>query len=197
MKKIGYILITAGFLAGALTAVTDITTVNWVYFLPALAAGFAGVIMVRLFDYRHKSSGKKLTGHLSDIETSLTKIVKNINRLNSEKDTPDTCRVRTKIDELLTEDLTAFIDARNAICRVYGLGEYADVMSYFASAERAVNRAWSASTDGYTNEVRSSLQKACDHFTTVLEKVNSLKTTLVTTGNQSTLQGRKCPPGKT
>jgi hypothetical protein len=68
-----------------------------------------------------------------------------------------------------------FVDARTAIGHVYGLQEYADVMSYFASAERALNRAWSASTDGYVNEVNSSLQKAKEHFCTVLEKINQFK----------------------
>ena len=175
MKKIGYLLITIGFLAGSLTAVTDKVMVNWNYFLPALAVGIIGIVMVRLFDHRHCRSEERLTGHLSDIENSLLGIVNNITALCAVEDMVDPYPVHKKIDELFNEDIITFVDARTAIGSVYGLQQYADIMSYFASAERALNRAWSASTDGYINEVKNSLQKAKDHFSIVLEKVNQLK----------------------
>jgi hypothetical protein len=174
MKKIGYLFITIGFLSGALIAVTDKELVNWMYFIPALAIGIAGIVMVRIHDRRHHFSEDKLTGHLADIETSMSSIVKNINSLCDEESV-DVYHVHNKIDDLFTEDMIAFVDAREAIAQVYGLQHYADMMSYFASAERAINRAWSASTDGYLNEVNSSLQKAKEHFSVVLEKINTLK----------------------
>ena len=37
-------------------------------------------------------------------------------------------------------------------------------MTQFASAERFVNRAWSAAADGYTTEAADSLQRAQDHL---------------------------------
>ena len=36
---------------------------------------------------------------------------------------------------------------------VFGMQNYADVMSNFAAGERYINRVWSASTDGYVDEV--------------------------------------------
>lgn len=175
MKKLGYLLITVSFLAGSLTAVMDKELVNWMHFVPALVIGFAGVIMVAIYDRRHNSSQEKLTGHLTSIETSLSAIVKNIASLCAEGQSLDTRQVHKRIDALFAEDITSFVGAREAIAHVYGLQEYADVMSYFASAERAINRAWSASTDGYADEVRTSLQKANDYFNVVLEKINNLK----------------------
>ena len=47
---------------------------------------------------------------------------------------------------------------------VFGLQNYADVMSNFAAGERYINRVWSASTDGYEDEVRHYLQRARDQF---------------------------------
>lgn len=179
MKKIGYLLITIGFLAGSLTAVTDKVMVNWNYFLLALAVGIIGIVMVRLFDRRHYRSEERLTGHLSDIKNSLSGIVNNITALCDAEDMDDPYQVHKKIDELFNEDIITFVDARTAIGSVYGLQQYADIMSYFASAERALNRAWSASTDGYINEVKNSLQKAKKHFSIVLEKVNQLKQQVV------------------
>ena len=47
---------------------------------------------------------------------------------------------------------------------VFGLQNYADVMSAFAAGERYINRVWSASTDGYIDEVRSYLDRATQQF---------------------------------
>jgi hypothetical protein len=47
---------------------------------------------------------------------------------------------------------------------VFGLQSYADVMSAFAAEERYINRVWSASTDGYVDEVRNYLNRATEQF---------------------------------
>ena len=47
---------------------------------------------------------------------------------------------------------------------VFGMQNYADVMSHFAAGERYINRVWSASTDGYVDEVRTYLERARDQF---------------------------------
>jgi hypothetical protein len=185
MKKLGYLLIAIGFLVGSLAAITNTEVitgtetvtdnVDWNFFLPAIIVGIIGIVIVRVHDHRHSRSEEKLTGHLSDIENSLAAIVKNVTTMCDNPDAIDTYQVHKKIDEIFRADLMNFVDARTAISHVYGMQEYADVMSYFASAERAINRAWSASTDGYVNEVKISLQKAKDHFSTVQEKMNYLK----------------------
>ncbi len=41
-----------------------------------------------------------------------------------------------------------------------GMQRYADIMSPFANGERLLNRAWSASADGYVDEVRSCIAGA-------------------------------------
>jgi hypothetical protein len=48
---------------------------------------------------------------------------------------------------------------------VFGIQNYADVMSNFAAGERYINRVWSASTDGYVDEVHKYLERARAQFT--------------------------------
>jgi hypothetical protein len=47
---------------------------------------------------------------------------------------------------------------------IFGLQGYADIMSAFAAGERYINRVWSASTDGYVDEVLSYLDRATRQF---------------------------------
>jgi len=49
------------------------------------------------------------------------------------------------------------------------------VMSCFAAGERYLNRVWSASADGYIDEVNDYLDKAKEQFTESLEKIRQLK----------------------
>ena len=71
---------------------------------------------------------------------------------------------RFEIDRLLREDLNNFANARESMKHIFGLRNYADVMSAFAAGERYIKRVWSASTDGYVDEVRSYLECATQQF---------------------------------
>jgi len=113
--------------------------------------------------------------NMQDIETSLQSIVENITRLNAEKTSINPYDVRHRIDECFPEAITSFVDAREGIAEIYGLQAYADVMSYFAAGERYLNRVWSASADGYINEVNAYLDKAQVQFTEALDKIRKLK----------------------
>jgi len=83
MKKLGYIIITIGFLAGALVAVLDESSVQWGHFSGALILGIVGVILVHLHEKKSSRSETKVSANLQDIQTSLTHIVENIIQLNA------------------------------------------------------------------------------------------------------------------
>jgi hypothetical protein len=83
--------------------------------------------------------------------------------------------MRQRIDELFAEDLATFVEARESLSHIHGLQVYADVMSHFASAERYLNRAWSASADGYLDEVTAYLDRAQVQFVDALNKVRHLR----------------------
>ena len=175
MKKIGYLLITIGFLGGSLVAVLNTTEMQWNLFAIAFIVGVAGVVIVRTGHKQSSQHERKLASNMQSIETSLKRIVDNMTTLNTQKESIDTYDVRHRIDELFGQDLTEFVQARESIEGVYGLQAYADVMSYFASGERYLNRVWSASADGYIDEVNEYIEKAQVQFRDALEKVNKLK----------------------
>jgi len=177
MRKIGYLMITVGFLAGAVAATVDKENVLWGYFVPSLAVGVAGVAMARLGRRRESRVEGKLASDSQSIEASLKRVVENITRLNAEKSSINAYDVRHRIDELFPEDLTVFVEARESIAHSHGLAAYADVMSSFAAGERYLNRVWSASADGYVDEVNAYLDKAQAQFVESLDKIRRLNLT--------------------
>ncbi len=99
------------------------------------------------------------------------------NRSGLSRDRTESSQVwRIRIDELFLEDFAMFVDARESIAHRYGLSAYTDVMSCFAAGERYLNRVWSASADGYIDEVNAYLDRALEQFTDSHQKVRQLKT---------------------
>ena len=174
MKKLGYLMIVAGFLAGALAAVVDEEGIRWPQFAVALAVGAAGIALVRIGHKQISRSEGKLASDMQTIEASLSRIVQNMKQLNAQKLSVNTYDMHDRIDELFAEDLTTFVEARQSIAHVHGLTAYADVMSCFAAGERYLNRVWSASVDGYIDEVNSYLDKASEQFVESLQKIRAL-----------------------
>ena len=177
-KKLGYLMITLGFLAGALTAVVDKEQIRWDHFALAFILGAAGVAFVRISDRRESRQEGKLTSNMQSVEASLDRIVKNMTGLNAEKASINTYDVRHRIDELFTDDLNMFVEARQSIAHTHSLSDYADVMTSFAAGERYLNRVWSASVDGYIDEVNTYLDKTQEQFVETSHKVRQLKANL-------------------
>ena len=123
------------------------------------------------------TSEEKLNENIRSVETALEKIVENITQLNSQKQSINTYDVRHRIDELFIEELDIFVEARQSIAHIYGLSAYGDVMSSFAAGERYLNRVWSASADGYIDEVNAYIEKAREQFAESLDKIHQLKLT--------------------
>ena len=71
--------------------------------------------------------------------------------------------------------LVIFVDNRESIGHAFGLQAYADVMTQFATGERYLNRCWSASTDGYADEVSTFLTRSHEHFAEALRKLQDLR----------------------
>jgi RNase adaptor protein for sRNA GlmZ degradation len=175
MTKIGYLLITAAFLAGALVIVVEAATVNWALFIPILITGFVGVAMVRVGMRQQSQAAETIITNIQAIHRSLESVVKKVTQLNLEKSNIDTYDMRHRLDELLVEDLDDFVEARESIGHKYGLQHYADVMSHFAAGERYLNRVWSASADGYVDEVNAYMVKAEEQFSEAFDQLKKLE----------------------
>jgi hypothetical protein len=163
-KQIGYTMVGLSFLGGAFITSLDTSEVNWHIFLPTLVFGVLGVIIVNKALKREAHSEGVLTINLSNIESSINRIVNNLVTLNSNKDSIPPYEIRFEIDKTFREDLNLFADSRRSLGHRYGLQPYAEVMSSFAAGERYLNRVWSASADGYIDEVKSYLNRAQEQF---------------------------------
>ena len=169
MKALGFLLIAGGFIYGSLMAVQTVDTVPWVRWGVALAIGVLGIILARWSDRTAATSSERLSTDIAAIEASLGGLVEKAGRLNADKAKMDPYDVRHRIDGDFMEDLNTFVQARTSLTHKYGVQAYADIMSHFATGERYLNRSWSASADGYVDEVHSSLEQAEGEFRTALE----------------------------
>ncbi len=176
MRALGYLLITAGFLVGSVVAVqTEENHIDWGWFLPAFAVGVVGVVLARVGTRREARHETKLAGDLETLTTSIDRLVQNLERLQAEDNKADPYRVHGRIDELLRDDLASFADARECIGHIFSLAAYADVMNAFAAGERYVNRVWSASIDGWVDELQEYLGRATVQFRDAQGKLRALQ----------------------
>ena len=164
IKILSLLAIMAVFLIGAFISVLDPTQVNWNWFVPVLAIGVAALVSFTKAHRGEAKAGHRLSGNLLILGTSLNNILGNLETMNDSSHELPVYEARFEIDRLLREDLNNFANARESMKHIFGLQNYADVMSAFAAGERYINRVWSASTDGYVDEVRSYLERATIQF---------------------------------
>lgn len=165
MKALGYALITVGFLLGSLVASwTGENSVRWTYFVPSFLLAVAGVALARLAIQRAASAADKVADDLVAIRDSLERVVGLVADIDGRKESIDVYDLHGVIDRELPTQLDRFVNARESIVHAHGLQAYADVMNRFASGERYLNRAWSASVDGYIEDAHASLARSLSEF---------------------------------
>jgi len=175
MKNLGYGITTLAVLAGSLVAVVDERLVDWKYFAATVVLGILGIVVIKLSDKREIQQEGKLSANIETLKDSLNSIVAHVRKLNTEKESINPYDMLHRIDEHLPEELARFVDARESISHVFGLQAYAEVMNNFAAGERYLNRVWSASADGYVNEVNAYLEKAEAQFMEANTTLNSFQ----------------------
>ncbi len=164
IKTLTLLIIMASFLAGAFITVLDPTQVNWFWFTPILMVGVVALYVYRKAHHGEARASHRLSGDLQNLDTSLANILGTLEILHADSVNLPVYEARFEIDRLLREDLNNFANARESMKHIFGLQNYADVMSAFATGERYINRVWSASTDGYVDEVRNYLERATQQF---------------------------------
>lgn len=174
MKTAGYVLIAAGFLAGALVSVLDPEHVSQWPLVTALVVGFAGVAIVRIGRRRAAGGQERLAADVEQLGDLLDRVVANIGKLRGEGSAINTYDMRHHIDSLITTDVHSFADGRQSIAAAAGLAAYAEIMGHFAAGERYLNRAWSASADGYVDEVTACMEKSHGEFAASLRRLRSV-----------------------
>ena len=164
MKMIGFLMIAAGFILGALISVVNVEHVAWDWFALSLVTGLAGVVLVRLSHRRAGGGRDTLAANVRQLADVLERVITRTEQLVG----TETYEVRHRIDSLIAADLDTFATDRYSIGRVFGLTVYADVMGHFAAGERYLNRVWSASADGYVDEVAACLNRSREEFEAAL-----------------------------
>ena len=175
MKNFGYILVTVGFVLASLVSVTDVLEVDWNYFAWSILVSIVGIFLIKSREKSETSNAEVLLSNMQNIKESLEHIVTGVKKIRTEINPENPQDVHNKIDDILPSHLEAFVDARKTIGHVHGLTNYANVMNYFATAERYLNRVWSASTDGYIDEVTMYMEKCEEQFENALSTVKELK----------------------
>jgi len=175
MKNSGYILVTIGFIWASLISVTDVLEVNWINFIISMIVCVAGIYLIRSSEKSATGDHETQSTNMKSIEENLNHIVAHVKKIRLEIDPQNPQQVHTKIDELLPVHIEDFVDARKSIGHVHGLNAYADVMNYFATGERYLNRVWSASTDGYIDEVTMYMERCEEQFESALKSLKELK----------------------
>ena len=165
MKTLGFLLLTVGFLGGAFYAVkSEVNEVNWTLFVPFALTAAIGVAMSRFADRRVAQEVIADGGGLEELRAALDRIVDNVRALDAAKAGMNPYEFHSRIDEFFPTDLLIFVEARKRIGDIHGLQSYAEVMNEFAAGERYLNRVWSASADGYIDEVLKYVTRSRTQF---------------------------------
>jgi len=151
MKTIALLLVFGAFLAGAFISVLDPREVNWTWLVPVLLIGIIGLWLARKVHHEEAHAGHKLAGNMDLLAKSLDNILARLELINNNKEELPTYEARFEIDRLFRDELN------------------------FAAGERYINRVWSASTDGYVDEVNLYLGRALNQFREAHQHFHELK----------------------
>ena len=154
------------------------------FFLLGLALVVLGAVLGRVAVKREASEegpsdGK---GQAKDLGHLLDGLREEIGQLAAQMEASDTerppakelARIKEAIEELQLTKFEPIVDSAPRVQVKYGMGAFAEIFGPFSSAERSVNRAWSALVDAHFPEARDSMKSAADSLTeahAVLDRV--------------------------
>jgi hypothetical protein len=94
------------------------------------------------------------------IRSHLEAMTRAVEALAAQADSMECEQIHTQLDPLFVRYGQPFIDHREVLRSAFGGVGFAHIMGPFASAERRLNRAWSAAVDGYVDEAREQVAAA-------------------------------------
>ena len=133
--------------------------IPWTWYLISVATSVGGIVMLRIGKKSDGQKSEKTEANLVEMENNLSRLIENVKQLRSETESLPPSQIAKRIDDVMADDFRRFADGRDSITAEYGLDVFADVMTQFAAGERAINRAWSASADGYIDEAENCIER--------------------------------------
>jgi len=178
IRVVGHVLLWLGFLIGAFVAVRSVevdgapwSTISWPAYGAAMFVAIVGVVVLRTSKTAVGVASAEAAGAVDQLEAILTRMQSTVEQWSTQSQEINVYDFHTMIDETLAEDLGQFADLRECLIPEFGLDHYARIMTEFALAERTINRIWSASADGYVDEVRTCLDRAVAHLTAARKRL--------------------------
>ena len=178
-RMVGHLLLWTGFLVGALVAVmtTELqgmpwSTIWWPAYGEALFFAIIGVIILRATKRPLSVALDERTDAINELAAILARLRARVEGWSKTSDKIPVYDFHGMIDEELADDLGRFAELREALVAEFGLDHYAKIMTEFALAERTLNRTWSASADGYLDEVQASLSRAGSHLSAARRRLD-------------------------
>jgi hypothetical protein len=192
----GHVLLWIGFLGGALLAVRNSeipgrpwATISWPAYLLALAVAMSGVVILRATRRSARADSEKSTGDVAEMAAILLRLRAQLQRWQTADDRLPVYEFHGQIDERLSDDLARFAELRESLIDALGLADFAAVMTEFALAERTINRLWSASADGYLDEVDACLLRAEAHLDLAISQLDAARARSSTLAERETAVG--------
>ncbi len=170
-RRLGFLLMTIGFLWGSFLAVKHAAMIEWGPYAMALVLTAAGAGALRYAASQAGSETDKVAADIGTIERSLRALVDIVRKMNADKATADPFSFPKRIDDECMDTINAFVEAREAMIHRFGLAHYAKMMDSFALGERSLNRAWCAGADGYVDELSACLERCQHHWEAALQTV--------------------------
>ena len=178
IRVVGHVLLWLGFLAGAFVAVRSVevdgapwSTISWPAYGVVMFVAIVGVVVLRASKTAVGVASAEEAGGIDRLEVILTRIQSTVEQWSRQSHEINVYDFHSMIDETLADDLGQFADLRETLIPEFGLDHYARIMTEFALAERTLNRTWSASADGYVDEVRTCLGRAVAHLTAARKRL--------------------------
>ena len=184
LRAFGLILFLFGFLSCAFVSVRQVDsagldwwTIDWPWYGATLVIGAAGVVILRRTEKRAGLHSDIIDEDLQRIRRSLIHVIEEIDEMNRARHATWVYDVHQLIDARLAEAIFTLVESRESVAHRFGLQPYAEMMTCFALGERNINRAWSASADGYVDEVWSCMERAEKLMSDTLELFERITTT--------------------
>ncbi len=168
-NTIAIILITAGTIGAALgVAQTDTQVQGWEgkiqinYWLTgiSLCSMIIGILLKRLVTKTSALTSLTQEGNKKIIHDAINNLSDRIKQIEQNLSTYNLDTLHEQLEESISGPLSDFVDNRQYLADTFGISGYAAVMTPFAQGERYLNRAWSASADGYLDEAIHFLRQS-------------------------------------
>ena len=164
-KRIAFVVYVLGILAAACAAAKlPQAESRWPDTLALFAVGFllacgglvwwrASLVAGRDDEERQDRSAREVLAYLEGCRDEAV-------RIRDEFPELDAHTLCERVDQLLADYITPFIEHRSVLVETYGMKEGAEIILQASAAERNFNRAWSAAADACMPEAETAFRRA-------------------------------------